>query len=139
SARGLRIVHVNRGETVETDYAIELAKRFLHPGLTSEVVARGEHVRSVETNAEAFRLARVFNDVGDLFETMPETRTLPGRCFERDPRFHFRNSAKHAIDRRDNLFETGFFARAEMRTRMQNQKWQLELIGASELFRQCAN
>ena len=64
----------------------------------------------------------------------------PGRrCFERDAGFDFRIFSKHAVDRGDDFFESGFFACAEMRAGMKNQKWKLELIGPSKLFRQSAD
>ena len=64
---------------------------------------------------------------------------MSGSCFERDPRPHLWNFSKHAIDRRDDFFEPGFFAGAEVGTGMQNQKRQLELIGTRQLFGQGAN
>ena len=73
TAHGFGIVHVNGGETVESDYAIEFAKCFLDPGFTPDVVAGGENVCGVETNTKALRFAHVLDDVTDLLEAMTKT------------------------------------------------------------------
>src|SRR4030095_13571141 len=127
---GFGIVEVDRGEARESDHTIELTKSLLHASVGADLVAGREDVGSVEANAEALRLADVLYNISDLLEPVTEARALAGRCLERDLRFHFRDLAEDAIDRVDDLFEPGFFAGAEMRTRMQNQKRQLELVGA---------
>ena len=139
AARGFGIVQMNGSETIESDYAIEFAKRFLSPPFAADVVAGGENVRGVQTNTKALRFAHVLDDARDLLESVAETRALASGCFERDPRFDFRDFSKHAVDRGDDFFESGFFAGAEMRAGMKNQKWKLELIGPSKLFRQSAD
>ena len=55
-------------------------------------------MRRVETNAEAFRLAHVGNDVRDLFEAIAETRALAGGRFERDFRFRLWQDGVHRVD-----------------------------------------
>ena len=95
-------------------------------------------MRGIEANAEPFRLAHVLDDVREMLEAMAETRTLTGGRFERDLRFHFRQNRMHGVDRFDDSFQSGFFARAEMRARMQNEKRQLELIRPNEFFRERA-
>ena len=139
TAHGFGIVHVNGGETVESDYAIEFAKCFLDPGFTPDVVTGGENVRGVETNTKSLRLAHILDDVSDLLESVAQTRALAGGRFDRDARLQFWDFSKHAIDRVDNFFEAGFFTNAEMRAGMKNQKRQLELMRAGELFRQGAD
>src|SRR6266571_3921261 len=111
---------MDRRETVESNQAIEFAEGLLDPGFAADVVAGGEDVRGIETNTEPLRLAHVFDEVSDLLEPVTETRTLPSRCLQRDPRFHLWNFAKHAVDRSDNFFEAGFFASADVGARMQN-------------------
>src|SRR5262249_18015401 len=106
---------------------------------SGDVVTGGVDVCRVEANAKPLGFAHVLNDVSELFEAMTETRALAGRGLERDLRFQFPFFSKHGIDRQDSLFETGFFAGAEMRAGMKNQKRQLELIGADEFLRKGAD
>ena len=133
AARGFGIVQMKRDETIQSDDAIELAKRFL-ASFAADVVTGGKNMRGIETNTEPFRLADIGNDVGEMFEAMAEARTLAGGRFERDARFHFRNPAKTRSIDCDDSRQAGFFARAEMRAWMQNQKRQFELIGANQFF-----
>ena len=126
----------NRGQAIQANQRDRIRETFVRARfLAADVVAGGEDMRGIETNTKPFRLAHVVDDVGDLFESLAETRSLTGRRFERDPGFHFRNIREHAVDRFDDLFESGFFAGAEMRARMQNQKRQFKLIGACQFFR----
>ena len=53
--------------------------------------------------------------------------------------FVFRQAGKDAIDRLDNFGEARFFAGAQMRARMQNEKRQLELVRPHQFFRKGAN
>jgi hypothetical protein len=55
-------------------------------------------VRSVETDAEAFRLAHMVDDVGDLLEFIAEAGALACRCFERDLRLHLRQHRVHGVE-----------------------------------------
>src|SRR4029077_6480347 len=73
AARGFGIVQMNSSETVESDYAIEFAKRSLSPGFAADVVAGGENVRGVQTNTKALRFAHALDDVSDLLEAMTKT------------------------------------------------------------------
>ena len=88
-------------------------------------------MRGVEANTQSLRLANAADNVGEVLEFASQARSLAGGRFQRDPRLYFRNSRKHAVDRFDNALESGFFACAEMRARMQHQKRQFELIGAN--------
>ena len=63
---------MNRGQTVETNHAIEFAKRFLDLDFAADVVAGRENVRGIKTNAETFRFAHMVNDVGEVLEPMAE-------------------------------------------------------------------
>ncbi len=80
-------------------------------------------MRGIEANAEALGLARFGNDEGKLLESVAQTRTLAGRCLERDFRSYFGNGAKNRVDRIDDLAQTRFLSRAQVRAGMQNEKW----------------
>ena len=64
---------MNGSETIESDYAIEFAKRFLSPGFAADVAAGSENVRGVQTNTKALRFAYTLDDVSDLLEAMTKT------------------------------------------------------------------
>src|ERR1051326_1876013 len=96
-------------------------------------------MRGVEANTDALRLAHSGNDEGEMLESMTDARTLPGRGLKRDLRSHVGNSAKHLVDGIDNFLHTSFFACAEVRARMQHQKWQFKLVRTTEFFREGAN
>ena len=87
-------------------------------------------MRGVEAYAQSLRLAHVRDDVREMLESMTDARTLAGCNLQRDFRFHFWNLPKHLVDRMNDLLQTCFFARAEVRTRMQHQKREFKLICA---------
>src|SRR5690242_513252 len=95
----------------------------------AHVVTRCEKMRGIEANAEAFWLAYIRNDECEMLEPMTDARTLSRCGFEGDFRSHVRNVAKHLVNRIDYFLQTRFFACTEVRTRMQHEKWQLELVG----------
>ena len=68
-----------------------------------------------------------------------ETRSLAGRCLERNPRFDFRQAGEDLIERANYFREARGLSRAEMRSGMHDQKRQLELVRAHEFFRKRAN
>ena len=61
-----------------------------------------------------------FDDRRQVLELFTQTRSLAGRRFERDLRFHFRNHRPDRVERRDDFFQARRFARSEMRPRMHN-------------------
>src|SRR5207249_10431926 len=73
AARGFGIVQMNGSEAIESDYAIEFAKRFLSPGFAADVAAGSENVRGVQTNTKAPRFADTRDDVRDVPEAMTKT------------------------------------------------------------------
>src|SRR5438045_5343126 len=120
AARCFGIVEMNRSESIATNDPIEFAKCFLNAGRVPDVVARCEQMRGVYANTKPFPFAHIGNDVGDLFEAVPEAGALTGGRFKRDLRFHFRNFPEHAIDGIHNFLKPSFFARAEVGSGMQN-------------------
>jgi hypothetical protein len=72
-ARLLGIIQVNRGEPLEADGAVEFPKGFSNPDFISDVISSGEQVRGVQAHAQAFRLANIFDDASNLFESVTET------------------------------------------------------------------
>jgi len=127
---GLGIVEMKRSQSLQANGAVESAKHFPNSGLAPDVIACGEDVSGVQTNAKAFRLGHVLNEIGDLLESVAETGTLSGRRFQGDARFNLRNFPQHAIDRSGNGVEPGFFPCAEVGSRMQDQERQFKLVGA---------
>src|SRR5437868_7388261 len=79
------------GETVQSNYAIELAKHFPRGRFAANVVTGRENMGGIETNAETFRFPDVGHDGAEMLELVSETRSLAGRRLERDFRFHFWN------------------------------------------------
>lgn len=73
AARRFGIVHVDRGETIATNYAIECQKRSLNGGFAPDIITGGENVRGIETNAKSLGLADVLYNISDLFKAMTET------------------------------------------------------------------
>src|SRR5437016_2440592 len=84
------------------------------PRFADDVVTGGENVRGVEANTKPLRLARVGDDVSDLFEGVAETRALAGGRFQSDFRFHLPHHAEHGVERRHDLVEACLFACAEV-------------------------
>src|SRR5207247_10222570 len=56
AARRFGIVDMNRNETIETDYAVELAKCFSNCCFTANVITGGEDRCGVEINDQTTRL-----------------------------------------------------------------------------------
>src|SRR5437867_4212790 len=94
-------------EVLQTECALELAKRFSRPRCTRQVVAGGKNVRGVEADAEPFRLAHVRQNVGEMVEGMTERGALTRGCFERDARLHLRDAGEDAVDRPNHLLQPG--------------------------------
>src|SRR5205807_34813 len=109
-ARGFGIVHMNGGQALETDHAIELTKRFLDRSFSADVVTGSEDVCGVEADANSLGLSHVLDDVGDLLKRATEARTLSGGGLERDPRFDLLNFPENLVDRSGDFLESGFFA-----------------------------
>src|SRR5438552_10973820 len=105
----------------------------------ADVVTRGEKMRGVKTDTNAFWLAHIGNDESEMLEPMTDARTLSSRGLEGDLRSPLRNFAKHLVDRIDYFLQTRFFTCAEVRARMQHQKWQFKMVGPGEFLRECAN
>ena len=118
-----RVVYVQRHEPVPADDPVELPENVLHAAFRRNIVTGSEEMGRIETNAQTLRLADIGNYVGEVFESMAETRTLARSRFEGNAGFDFRKSVENMIDRFNNFCETCFLACAEMSTRMQNQKW----------------
>src|SRR5262245_20404462 len=95
---GLRIVYMNRNETIATDDAIEFSKCCSHSRFAANVVTRREKMRGVEAYAQSFRLAHVRNDMRDMLETMTDARTLASCNLQSNFRFHFWNYPKYFVD-----------------------------------------
>ena len=95
-------------------------------------------MRGIETNTKPLRFADILNDRREMLEFVTEARALTRRRFERDLRFHFRNNRPDRIERRDDFFQAGVFARAKVRSGMHDKKRQFQLIGANELLRKRA-
>ena len=101
-------------------------------------MAGRKNVRRVEANAEPFGRAHIPDDVGQMLEGVTQACALTRRCLQRDPRFHLWQARQDLVDRRDDLFQTGSFARAEMRAGMQDDERQTQLVGPRELLGQSA-
>ena len=59
---------------------------------------------------------------------MPETSSLAGGDFERDPAFTARQRGEHLVQTRNNPAQTGFLAISHVRAGMQHKKRETELI-----------
>src|SRR6185503_19944485 len=93
------IVKMNRGQSIPTDDAVELAKCFFDARFTANVVTRSKYMRRIEADAQSFGLAHVCDDVSEMFKPVAETRSLARGSFERDFGFHFWNRSQDHIDR----------------------------------------
>src|SRR5205085_6862414 len=113
-------------KSIQSDHAIEFAKRFLHSRFAADVVTSLEDVGGVEADTKPLQLAHVLDDRGEMLELVAETRSLAGGGLERDLRFHFWYHGPDCIQRRDDFFQAGFFAGAKVRAGMHDEKRPLE-------------
>src|SRR5262245_878158 len=96
-------------EMLQSDLTIEVTKHFSCPRSARQVMAGGKYMCRVKTDTEPLWLAYGGNDMRQVFKGMAKRRTLAGRCFERDARFHPRNSGKNLIDRLHHFLQARFF------------------------------
>src|SRR5688572_11085092 len=74
---------MNGAHVLQADVAFQRFKGRGQPVLFSNVVARCESVRSVQTNAQV-KLRTSFNNLPQMLEAMAYTLALPGSVFEKD-------------------------------------------------------
>ena len=64
---------MNGRQSIQTDNAVKFTKRFADGTFIPDVVSGREHVRGIEANTKAFRLAHLVDDLGDVLESVAET------------------------------------------------------------------
>ena len=69
--RGLGVVEVKHGETLQSDHPVELGEGFLRALGSREIVSGGEGVGCVEADLEPLRILHGGKDLSDFFEGSP--------------------------------------------------------------------
>src|SRR6266576_6146389 len=127
---------MNCHETIQANHTTEFAECVPNRGFASDVITRSENMRGIEADTQSLWFTHTADNVRKVLEFVPQAWALASGRFERDPCFDFRKTGKHAINRFHNFFKSRFFTRAEVRTGMQHQEWEFQLIGANQFFRQ---
>jgi hypothetical protein len=116
-------------DLVKPDESFDLLDGVIPTRGSADVVAGSEEMGRVQTNPESRRSADVVVKGSEVFDGMAKAGALTGGIFKRNSNGGFAGGAKDFVKGIASLTQALGIAGAEMSTRMENKKWELELIG----------
>ena len=116
-------------DLVEPDKFFNLANGVIPAFLGAEIKTSFEEMRGVETNTEAARIFDALKNFAKMFDAVAEATSLAGSVFEGDADGGDFCDRENFVEARNNVFNSGFVAGAEVRTRMHHEKWKTERGG----------
>ena len=132
--RALAVVEVPTAHRIQPNLRLDLIHELGVAALRRQVVAGGERVARVETDAHARPVIHTVDDCAELSQRAPQRRPLPGHEFEQRLGVGaIRRLGMDAVERGGNAVDTRLLTAAGVRAGMQHHMRNAIGVGALQL------